>query len=204
MSVINKLFSVLLGCGLVIAGAVVFCDGIGFSHVVEMVTYMFADGIKGATALLVGGVFVLVGAALLLANLCIKPPKAVRVPGTPKNNAVYVTLNTIENMAKTTAMAVPGVVSVSTKIKTKRGGICLRVKISVTSDDKITAVTEHLQDDIKTLIEGSTSLNVLSVGVLVVKAALEKNAEAYREDAKAQKYSETTIPMTEDGEKQSE
>ncbi|MEG1336082.1 MAG: alkaline shock response membrane anchor protein AmaP [Clostridiales bacterium] len=200
MSVFNKFFSFIFGCILVISGILIFTDGLGFTYVAEFLSDMLRNGVKDPLTLLVGGLVFILGMVIILAILCIKPPKSVKVPGTQKANAVYVTLNTIENMAKTTAMAVPGVVTVNTKIKNSHQGLCLRVRISVSYDDKITAVTEQLQDDIKTLIEASTSLPVKSVEVLVIKAAGEKDAATYRTEAKTKEF----IVPTEDnkGDKQ--
>ncbi len=201
MSLFNRFFSFVFGCILVIIGVITFTDGLGLTYVAETVSYIWQNGIESTVTLLTGGVIFAVGAVIILANLCIKAPKAVKVPGTAKSNAVYVTLNTIENMARNTALAVPGVVSVSTRIKSKSRGLRLRVRISVSFDDKINDVTERLQRDIRDIIEGSTSLTVERVEVLVVKASGEKDAAAYREDNnKVKQHSknnshEATIPL---------
>lgn len=202
MSVFNRFFSFIFGCLLVVSGVVVFTDGIGLTYVLESVAQMWRGGAAGAITMLAGAVIFGVGLVVVLANLCIRAPKAVKVPGTEKNNAVYVTLSTIENMARSTALAVPGVVAVNTKIKSKSKGLCLRVRISVSFDDKINDVTGQLQADIRSLIEGSTALPVDSVEVLVVKASGEKNAAAYRDGNQARKEGpiksdshEATIPL---------
>ncbi|MDO4541304.1 MAG: alkaline shock response membrane anchor protein AmaP [Bacillota bacterium] len=185
MSLFNRFFSFIFGCLLVIAGVVTFTDGLGITYVSEALSFLWRNGIEGTITLFVGAFIFGLGIVILLANLCIKAPKAVRVPGGDKGNAVYITLNTIENMARNAAMAAPGVVSVNTKIKNKSKGLCLRVRISVSFDDNINEVTERLQRDIRTLIESSTSLTVSSVEVLVVKATGEKDAAAYRSEAPA-------------------
>lgn len=181
----NRFFSFVFGCLLVVAGVITFTDGLGLTYVAENIAYIWQYGVEGSVTLLAGAVVFGLGLVIILANLCIKAPKAVKVPGTDKSNAVYVTLNTIENMARNAALAVPGVVSVNTKIKSKAKGLCLRVKISVSFEDKINYVTERLQRDIHDLIEGSTSLPVSSVEVLVVKASGEKDAAGYRSKAGA-------------------
>lgn len=182
MSVFNRFFSFVFGCILVILGVITFTDGLGLTYVAENLAYVWQYGVEGSITLLSGVVVFALGLVIILANLCIRGPKAVKVPGTDKSNAVYVTLNTIENMARNAALAVPGVVSVNTKIKSRSKGLCLRVRISVSFEDKINYVTERLQQDIHDLIEGSTSLPVNSVEVLVVKASGEKDAAAYRSE----------------------
>ncbi|MEE0776770.1 MAG: alkaline shock response membrane anchor protein AmaP [Bacillota bacterium] len=176
MSHLNKFVSLVFGCLLAISGVIYLLDGIFHSHFAMMIT----EAVVSHGAVVLGIVFLFLGILILALNFLVKPQKTVKVPGAPSEKPVHVALSTIESMAKNAALAVPGVSNVSTKIKNSRRGLLLDVNIHMEYDDKITAITEQLQDDIKTLIESGTTVPVQSVRVTVIKAAGEKDAADYR------------------------
>ncbi len=181
MSHFNKLISMVFGCVLVAWGIVNLLDGLFHSRLTVLITQTIAD--HGALAF--GFALLLLGGCIIILNLVIRPQRTVKVPGSSSQKTVQVALSTIESMAKNAALAVPGVSNVNTKIKNSRRGLILDISIHMEYHDKITAVTEQLQDDIKTLIESGTTVPVHSVQVTVVKAAGEKDAAGYRSNQKA-------------------
>lgn len=175
----NKIASMVFGCVLAITGIIYLIDGFFHSHLAVFIT----QAITNHGALAVGGILLLAGCFIVLLNVLVRPQKAVKIPGTGSGKTVQVSLNTIESMAKSAAMEIPGVSNVGTKIKNSRRGLILDVSIHMAYEDKITAVTEQLQDDIKTLIESGTTVPVHSVRVTVIKAKGEKNAAKLRQNS---------------------
>ncbi len=170
MSFIIKVCGFVFACLLMITGAVVLLDALGFT---SLITYGYSWITDSATTFLlifIGAVLLIIGLLLILGALFVRPAKVAKVPGTNGKDDIYVTLSTIQEIIKKTAFATPGIVGINTKIKSGNGGLKLDLRVKVNYDDKITTVTQYLQSEVKEVVESSTSLPVKVVRVLVTKA----------------------------------
>lgn len=181
MSLINRICCFLFVLLLLAAGAVLILDILGFTIIIDSFYAIFSIDAYRNIMLICGGILIVLGLLIILAKILMRPPKKAKIPAVGDRDVVYITLATLEDMAKNTALAIPGVVGIHTKVKTGQGGLFVYAKVRVSYDDQVTAITSRLQDDIKLVIESSTTLPVKRVSVYVTKAAGETSAANLRQ-----------------------
>lgn len=180
MALINRLCCILFILVLLAAGGVLLLDLFGLTVIVDNAYALFSSGVYSRLLLVCGAILFLLGLLLLLAKLFIRPPKKAKIPAAGQRDAVYITLATLEDMAKNTAINIPGVIGVHPKVKVRQGGLIVNMRVRVSYEDQVTAITSRLQDDVKLVIEASTTLPVHHVNIYVTKAAGDTSADALR------------------------
>ena len=173
MSFIVKVCGFLFACILMIIGAIVLLDALGLTGFISAGYSHYMNSANSFLLVFIGAVLLIIGLMLILGVLFVRPSKVAKVPGTNGKNDIYVTLSTIQEIIKRTAFATPGIVGIHTKIKSGSSGLKLDLRVKVNYEDRITTVTQYLQNEVKEVVEASTSLPVKSVRVLVTKADSE-------------------------------
>ena len=184
MSVINKICTFILVCLLLAGGAVLILDAVGLTDILTA-GYAYIENSSTLFLVLCGCVLIALAILIVLVKILIRPAKTAKIPAADGHNSVLITLATLEDMVKNTALAIPGVVGVTAKVRAKHSGLYVQTKIRVTYEDRVTSITSKLQDDVKLVIEASTTLPVKSVAVFVTKAAGETSADAVRQRVEA-------------------
>ena len=84
---------------------------------------------------------------------------------------VNINLSAVDNIIKTTAMQVAGIISVKTKLKVLPGGLGVFVLVSADQDINIPEVSAELQKSVKENLEIMVGLKVAEVKVLITSVS---------------------------------
>jgi len=120
----------------------------------------------------VGAVMFVVSLTLFVTSLRTKPSK---IESVHENSLglIRITLPALENLVLTAAQSVPGVRDVKPLIKTRANGLIIYLKVQVSTDLVIPAVSEELQKKVKEYVAKMTGTTVHEIHVSVTKISWE-------------------------------